>query len=64
VGQELSQVTLSGAEYQLHVLQKYFIQFVTNLQRESDNFNVICNKMADHFILALVFVQLHFSQSF
>lgn len=40
VGQQLRQVTLSSVEYQLHVLAKYFIQFVTKLQRESENFNV------------------------
>jgi len=57
VGQELRQVTLSNAEYQLHVLEKYFVQFVTNLRGESENFNVICKQKASNFILALVFVQ-------
>jgi hypothetical protein len=50
VGQELRQVTLFSAEYQLRVLEKYFIHFVTNLQRESENFNVIC-KQKWHLIL-------------
>jgi hypothetical protein len=64
VGQELRQVMLSSAEYQLHVLEKYFIQFVTNLQRESGNFNVICKKLASHFILTLLFVQQYIFSTF